>query len=240
MAEPTGSIIRMPKVINSMGMSTIAAPSQQAVTTAIDGVFMELNSKLDESVVVQSAGSSTTNVMSQKAVTDAFQPKGDYVDKTSSGEQIIKSNLAVSGAIYVTSAGAGSDLLEISTRDGVFSFRKRISGVYKGIVKVPTEGGTIALVEQTIGVGQSWKNVTSSRSVGVTYTNSSSKPIMVNIYGKYKTAGIGNVLVDGVVVTAVGGSVSVDIARATAFIVPAGSKYMIDKDINVSIWSELS
>lgn len=35
MATPTGKLIRNPQVINSMGTSTIAAPSQQAVTTAV-------------------------------------------------------------------------------------------------------------------------------------------------------------------------------------------------------------
>lgn len=94
MAEPTGSIIRMPKVINSMGMSTIAAPSQQAVTTAIDGAMKTvdaafqpkgdyatntaLNNKLDKSAVVQSTGSSTTSVMSQEAVTDALTASMTY------------------------------------------------------------------------------------------------------------------------------------------------------------------
>lgn len=35
MATPTGKLIRNPQVLNAMGMSTIAAPSQQAVTTAV-------------------------------------------------------------------------------------------------------------------------------------------------------------------------------------------------------------
>lgn len=35
MATPTGKLIRNPQVLNAMGTSTIAAPSQQAVTTAV-------------------------------------------------------------------------------------------------------------------------------------------------------------------------------------------------------------
>lgn len=35
MATPTGKLIRNPQVINAMGTSTIAAPSQQAVSTAV-------------------------------------------------------------------------------------------------------------------------------------------------------------------------------------------------------------
>lgn len=169
-----------------------------------------------------------------------YQPKGDYVDKTVTGEQVIKGSMAVNSAFYVTSDGAGSDLLGLVTWAGAFSFRKRINNIYGGTVEVPYQGGTIALVEQVMGVNQSWKNVTSNRSAGVSYTNASSKPIMVNISGQYKTSGIGNVLVDGVVVTSIGGSINVDISRVAVFIVPAGSKYTIDKDITVSMWSELS
>ncbi len=169
-----------------------------------------------------------------------FQPKGDYVDKTVTGEQVIKGSMAVNSAFYVTSDGAGSDLLGLVTWAGAFGFRKRINNIYGGTVEVPYQGGTIALVEQVMGVNQSWKNVTSNRSAGVSYTNASSKPIMVNISGQYKTSGIGNVLVDGVVVTSIGGSINVDISRVAVFIVPAGSKYTIDKDITVSMWSELS
>ena len=169
-----------------------------------------------------------------------YQPKGDYVDKITTREQVIKGPMTVNSAFYVTSGGSGSDLLGLVTQAGAFGFRKRIGGAYGGTVEIPMTGGTIALVEQTLGINQTWKNVTSSRSAGVSYTNSSSKSIMVNISGQYKTSGIGNVLVDGVVVTSIGGSINVDISRVAVFIVPAGSKYIIDKDINVSMWSELS
>ncbi|MCX2589737.1 phage tail protein [Proteus penneri] len=40
--------------------------------------FLGVNNKLDKTAVVQSPGASTTSVMSQKASTDAFQPKGIY------------------------------------------------------------------------------------------------------------------------------------------------------------------
>ena len=88
MITPTGKLVRAPQVLNSMGTSTIAAPSQQAVTerfgqyqpkgnyapagdyatnTALNN---GLATKLNTSNVAQSTGTSTTNVMSQKAVSD--------------------------------------------------------------------------------------------------------------------------------------------------------------------------
>lgn len=43
-----------------------------------DDLLEQLSKKLESSAVVQSTGTSTTSVMSQKASTDAFQPKGTY------------------------------------------------------------------------------------------------------------------------------------------------------------------
>ena len=43
-----------------------------------DDLLDQLSKKLESSAVVQSTGTSTTSVMSQKASTDAFQPKGTY------------------------------------------------------------------------------------------------------------------------------------------------------------------
>ncbi|HIE6469622.1 TPA: phage tail protein [Proteus mirabilis] len=43
-----------------------------------DDLLNQLSKKLESSAVVQSTGTSTTSVMSQKASTDAFQPKGNY------------------------------------------------------------------------------------------------------------------------------------------------------------------
>ncbi|WP_235365692.1 phage tail protein [Proteus terrae] len=43
-----------------------------------DNLLDQLSKKLESSAVVQSTGASTTSVMSQRASTDAFQPKGTY------------------------------------------------------------------------------------------------------------------------------------------------------------------
>ncbi|MCB6146285.1 hypothetical protein LHK12_18470 [Providencia rettgeri] len=116
----------------------------------------------------------------------SYQPKGDYVDKTATYEQVVKGPLTANSAMYITSDGVGSDLLSLVTWGGRFGLRKRVNGNYGGTVEVPMTGGTIALVEQTIGINQTWKNLTSSRSVGVSYTNTSNKPILVVLTGKAK------------------------------------------------------
>lgn len=38
-----------------------------------------------------------------------------------------------------------------------------------------------SLIHQGIGVNQTWQDVTASRAAGITYTNSTGKPIMVHV-----------------------------------------------------------
>ena len=49
-----------------------------------------------------------------------------------------------------------------------------------------------SLVHQGIGVNQTWQDVTASRSAGVTYTNTTGKPIYVSI--KARSTGAGAIL----------------------------------------------
>jgi len=48
-------------------------------------------------------------------------------------------------------------------------------------ISLPASTGTVALTSelQQIGVGQTWTNVSGSRTAGTTYTNSTGKPIQV-------------------------------------------------------------
>ena len=92
-----------------------------------------------------------------------------------------------------------------------------------------------------LGVGQTWQDVTSSRSVGVTYTNTTGKPIMV-YFGGYIGASadiyghINNVLVSKLNILNASGTVNL--------LVPNGStyKYTISNGsltINMQSWFEL-
>ena len=50
----------------------------------------------------------------------------------------------------------------------------------------------------SIGVSQTWQDVTASRAAAVTYTNTSEKPIQVIIYTNYAANQAASILVDGV------------------------------------------
>jgi hypothetical protein len=90
---------------------------------------------------------------------------------------------------------------------------------------------TATVANNAIGYNQTWQNVASSRANGVTYTNSTGKPIMVGL----TVIGTGYIQVDGVNVARSG------INNATNYlgtIVPNGSTYIVGGWAG-TYWAEL-
>lgn len=84
--------------------------------------------------------------------------------------------------------------------------------------------------DPVIGVGQTWQDLTASRSAGVTYTNSTSRPIMVVILG----GGASSILINGsAILSTPAGIVN------TTFIVPVSSTYQFTTGGSITKWSEL-
>ena len=98
----------------------------------------------------------------------------------------------------------------------------------------------------SFGWGQTWQNMTASRSSGVTYTNNTDKPIAVLISGRTNSAsqGVSSFTVNDVKVfegNTSTQSVAYDYRKgAGVFIVPAGSSYSAEYLFSSgTIWSEL-
>lgn len=83
-----------------------------------------------------------------------------------------------------------------------------------------------------LGVGQTWQNLTGSRSSGVTYTNSTGKPIQV-IMTNNSNSPATTITVGGVTIF------NTTILGPHSFIVPAGSTYVVSGGSGVLNWSEL-
>ena len=81
----------------------------------------------------------------------------------------------------------------------------------------------LATAVKPVGVGQTWQDLTGSRSVGVTYTNTTGRPIVVCVNG-YGSTGANpvRIIVDGVIVTRFE---PIALGNACA-IVPSGSTYI--------------
>lgn len=90
-----------------------------------------------------------------------------------------------------------------------------------------------------IGVGQTWQNLTGSRSNATTYTNSTGKPIQVIISCQTNNNVTSlSVQVDGVTIY-VGGSFTWYNSPTASFIVPNGSTYIATTNTSFLSWAEL-
>lgn len=135
-------------------------------------------------------------------------------------------------------AGAGSVPSASSTIAGVIRVINNLTSTDVGAALSANMGrilndaiGTKLNTSQALGVGQTWKNVTSSRVSGSTYTNNTGKPIMVNLTSE-RTGGDNSaecqIMVDSMIV-------GKSITRYSAFeksafccaIVPSGASYII-------------
>ena len=90
------------------------------------------------------------------------------------------------------------------------------------------------------GVGQTWQDVTASRALGTTYTNTTGKPIQVVMYGAPVSSGNNTLVVDGISISSYITNDTPSGASGTiSGIVPHGSTYSITGSIAISKWSEL-
>ena len=145
------------QVIAGTGLSgggTLAANRTLSVNygtaegTAAQGNDSRITDAVQKSQVVQATGTSTTNIMSQKTVTDALATK----------------------AAISTKVIAGTGL----SGGGTLDANRTLS---------------IAFSHTPIGVEQTWQDVTKSRAVNTTYTNSTGKPIQLSILSRTDAPG---------------------------------------------------
>jgi hypothetical protein len=111
-------------------------------------------------------------------------------------------------------------------------------------LSLPDSTGTVATQDyvgtQALGVGQTWQNVTGSRALGTTYTNSTGRPISVNIVASRSNAA-------GTLGITVAGVSTGDLAIAQAVqgfvsaVVPNGATYLISGSTltTINAWVEL-
>ena len=93
-------------------------------------------------------------------------------------------------------------------------------------------------ITSSFGVGQTWQNLTSSRASGVTYTNSTGKPIAVSIIWTVLSGSNYFVYVNGVSVINIQDYGSIG-PYHSFFIVPTGASYTISTTNLIELWAEL-
>lgn len=126
--------------------------------------------------------------------------------------------------------------------DGVTKLTYNVDGTWTTTVSPSTTDdskklATTELVRDlALGVDQTWQNVTASRTLGVTYTNATGKPITVVVTWN-STSGTCTVDVGGVTVF-VSPTSSTYLSPVT-FVVPAGQSYVVSGGTAFLRWTEL-
>ena len=96
-----------------------------------------------------------------------------------------------------------------------------------------------AIGVRAIGINQSWNNVSASRAPGTVYTNTTGRPIMVNITFN-PTGSTASVSVASIQVGATTTVSGYSNYQTISFIVPAGSTYQTSNIAgSINYWAEL-
>jgi len=96
-------------------------------------------------------------------------------------------------------------------------------------------------IRQALGDGQTWQNLTASRAVNTTYTNTTGRPIKVSI-GYKGASGDENVYfkVNGVIVSFNENEGAGDSIGPVGDVVPAGASYVLESAVgSIENWAEL-
>ncbi|WP_395597379.1 hypothetical protein [Morganella morganii] len=167
---------------------------------------------------------------------EKFQPKGNYQPAGNYADgNTFKKN--IDNASVTSPAGKYSLIID---NDGKFFTWDGKNATVSFSATGVMEAGYIPYARVTgapahLGVGQSWNNMTSSRSVGVTYTNDTGKPIQLCVY--YGVTGAGDwgasLIVNGIETGGSNGGFNC--------IIPAGTVYRLDVSgtARLSRWLEL-
>lgn len=135
MAEPTGSIIRMPKVENALGQSTTSAASQKAVTDGINQAKSAASTADSKAVAAQTTANEaqTTASAAQTAATNANNNANGRVPTS---RKI--NGKALTADISLTAANVGA--LTKAQADGYYQPKGQAGGVTFGAVETMRGG----------------------------------------------------------------------------------------------------
>ena len=162
-----------------------------------------------------------TSILKVRSTDDSTWLNVAYIDQSANAYRIIDDTQVVNTS--GTQTGLVGDQATATWEAGV--------GTVESLVSPAKMAAAItSLVPEGIGDGQTWQNLTASRSVGTTYTNTTGKPICVNI----QTTGVNNTAttisanVGGAGVMMIGRDSSAGTAQAVgSVIIPIGATYVI-------------
>lgn len=200
--------------------------------------FNVMDKALNEAPIVTLASAATVNIGAAAANTISISGATTISAFDTIAAGAIR-RLVFQGALTLTYNSASLILpgaANITTTSGdVAEFLSLGSGNWRCVSFVRANGVAIS----GLGVGQVWVDVTSSRSSGTTFTNTTARPIAVNITQASASATTLKVEVGGVLIHDMATSSSGTRSNAS-FVVPVGSTYKVTATgSGISVWAEL-
>lgn len=220
--------------------------SKDSVTaTSSDGVTrkVSLNASTGLQIVIYDGGTykGAINIPAKDGTMALVSDLANFADKKTSDSQVFTAPVVSNDGIV---AQSGASKVILSAQNGLRLVTYQ-NNQYAGGVEIPKRDGVIALTADLFGVSQTWQNVKGSRSAGVTYTNSTGRPIAVSIAGIMAlnqtgvqlSLAVGGVEASSFAVT----QAAFDIRGNVFAIVPPGATYNLTANNVTSIltWSEL-
>lgn len=144
-------------------------------------------------------------------------------------------------AVY---AGQGSVPAATSTTTGTVKLVNSLASTATDAALTAAQGNALQNsklnISNALGVGQSWQNLTASRSTDTTYTNNTGKPITVS-FTLRDVSSTSRAFVEFLVddVRAVYLADINDLDHNFSVIIPAGSTYRLNTGNNLQFWAEL-
>jgi hypothetical protein len=224
--------------VNAIQLTPFTGGNGLRVPKASDGGYNILNGA---SVSFVPANENTGNVTINigQTTSDFIGPKKLL---TESGSEIPAGTIQTDGtyeAYYNSTADSGSGAWLLSSKPAV-----ETQDLEDRVEDLEINKADRTELAQ-IGVGQTWQDVTSIRDSGVTYTNSTGKPILVHVRGEIRSGSNGreiSIIVDGETVSSnvTDAGSDVQINTTITAIVPNGSTYSSTSTIGVfDYWKEL-
>jgi hypothetical protein len=147
--------------------------------------------------------------------------------------------------LAVNSGGTGKNTLALNNvllGNGTAAVKEVAPGTTGNVLK--SDGTTwVSGPGDSIGVGQTWQNVTSSRALNTTYTNTTGKPIFVSAMFSQNSGSSGTttLTVAGVIISRDFTESASDEDVSVSGIVPPNQTYIVTttNSITLSLWSEL-
>jgi len=131
--------------------------------------------------------------------------------------------------LAVNSGGTGKTTLALNNvllGNGTAAVKEVAPGTSGNVLRSNgTTWNSVALPDQGVGVGQTWQDVTGSRAISTSYTNSTGKPIQVSINARSSTAAFIQASVGGVTLIGSDNGGTTGPRMFISFIVPNGIAY---------------